>query len=517
MSYRNPQQVVDTQTGQHYRNLQASISNTFNKVADASMKEQARLRIEKEKTQLRLDREAEKSKKEAIEIMRRDVNASAEINKILNGAAVSLEHAGPLTAEITRYATLLTKGVTNTNETIFIKNMASLPDDMLAATALVNSFISASEDDLGKNIGKMGGASLTNTQEARNFALVLSNNKKGTSYFSTDSTGADGNVIKFTVTPEDGEPISYTYAQLKALQQGGGSIIQKIPDVTPEYERSFKDANILNKKGVIEESFLGELGPRERDPRNPDRLLRFRKVDAQKVKDALRPDARITIGTLSETNPNAEVNLYNFYARRQNARAAEGDEKLDILDYGTPLTKGKDSQTELLENMYVDHQYEREAVNFQPVLGSTEKRSSNEPEPTKITPQEQAQEQALEFVKMFINNPVAIAENSGITVLDFDKQTQTITVPDGDGGKTVLDLTKDSGIRKLISEVDKKGIKGATLTEMKKLLLKKNLYSEYNTSGPKGGQASGGAAPLTNTDGNLFIDQFVVPGSYDNI
>ena len=93
MSYRNPQQVVDTQTGQAYRNLQASISNTFSKVADASIKEQAILKKEKEKTQLRLDREAEKSKKEAIEIIRRDVNSSAEINKILNGATVSLKNA----------------------------------------------------------------------------------------------------------------------------------------------------------------------------------------------------------------------------------------------------------------------------------------------------------------------------------------------------------------------------------------------------------------------------------------
>ena len=41
MSYRNPQQVVDTQSGQAFAELQKTISGTFAGVASAYKKEQA--------------------------------------------------------------------------------------------------------------------------------------------------------------------------------------------------------------------------------------------------------------------------------------------------------------------------------------------------------------------------------------------------------------------------------------------------------------------------------------------
>jgi len=438
MSYRNPQQVVDTQTGQHYRNLQASISNTFNKVADASVREQATIKKEQEKAQLRLKKDAEQAKKDAINIMRNDVNASAKIHAAKKDSAVEMGSKGAagMNRDVTRMAELITKGVTTPEETIFVKNVNNLPEDLASATSLVNSFIISSKKDLGQNIGQMGGASLTNTQGARDFALIFSNLKEGASSFSTESTGAGGNVITFTATPKGGgEPVSYTYAQLKELQQGGGSIVQKIPDVTPNYDQSFKDANILNKKGILQENFLGKLGPAVRDPKNPDRVLRFREVDAQKVKDALRPDARITIGTLSETNPNAEVNLYNFYARKQNARAAEGDEKLDILDYGIPLTKGKDSQTELLENMYVDHQYAREAGNFRKVLGSTEKSVTKEGS-TDVLNSEQ-------YFDLIIQDPAEALQLIGMGNASFDRETNIINYKRETGA--IKEVTDDQG------------------------------------------------------------------------
>ena len=487
MSYRNPQQVVDTQTGQHYRNLQASISNTFDKVADASRLEQDRIRKEQEKVQLKLKKEAEQAKKDSIDIMKRDVNASAQIKGIINKSAIAMGTSGSdeLNRNVTRMAELMTKGTTDPSETIFLKNMGSLPTDLASATSLVNSLISSSKEDLGANIGEMGGASLTNPSKARNFAMILSNLKEGTSSFSTDSTQADGNQITFTVTPKDGgESVSYTYAQLKELQQGGGSIIQKIPDVTVDYDQSFKAANIVNNKGVLQEDFLGKIGPPVKDPNNSGRVLRFREVDAKKVKASLFPGAKQTIGAMSKSDPNGEVNLYNFYARRHNGSITGKNDKrelLDMLDYGTPLSTGSGSQTELLEEMYVDHQYEREAVNFKKVLASTEEIKVKEELDRALT----SQEDASQLVDSFINNPVALVENSGIEVFDFDEETQKITVPNKDGkGKQVLDLTKDAGIRRLISVTQgSQGIPAKTIKELKKLLSQKNLYSKYNKQG----------------------------------
>jgi len=438
MSYRNPQQVVDTQTGQHYRNLQASISNTFDKVADASRLEQDRIRKEQEKVQLKLEKEAEQAKKDSIDIMRRDVNASAQIKGIINKSAIAMNTSGSdeLSRNVTRMAELMTQGTTNASETIFLKNMGSLPTDLASATSLVNSLISSSKEDLGANIGEMGGASLTNPSKARNFAMILSNLKEGTSSFSTDSTQADGNQITFTVTPKDGgKSVSYTYAQLKELQQGGGSIIQKIPDVTVDYDQSFKAANIVNNKGILQENFLGAVGPSEPDPNNPKKTRRFRQVDAEKVKASLYPGAKQTIGAMSKSNPNGEVNLYNFYARRHNGSITDKDDKrkpLDILEYGIPLSTGSGSQTELLEKMYVDHQYEREAVNFKKVLASTEE--IEELDTNELSAEDyfkilQDPEEALELA----GNPGESSFNSKTNIISLKQKTDQVkTTKEGD-------------------------------------------------------------------------------------
>ena len=56
MSYRNPQQVVDTQSGQAFVDLQKTISGTFAGVADAYKKDQ-------EAEAARINKIAEKNKK----------------------------------------------------------------------------------------------------------------------------------------------------------------------------------------------------------------------------------------------------------------------------------------------------------------------------------------------------------------------------------------------------------------------------------------------------------------------
>ena len=54
MSYRNPTQVVDTQTGQHYANLQKTIAGSFGnyansvRVADAKKQKENELKAKKE-------------------------------------------------------------------------------------------------------------------------------------------------------------------------------------------------------------------------------------------------------------------------------------------------------------------------------------------------------------------------------------------------------------------------------------------------------------------------------------
>ena len=68
MSYRNPIQNVDTQTGQHYRNLIKSISATFGRVAGAYRQDQERINREVEKREKENERQAIQERNLAIKL-----------------------------------------------------------------------------------------------------------------------------------------------------------------------------------------------------------------------------------------------------------------------------------------------------------------------------------------------------------------------------------------------------------------------------------------------------------------
>ena len=485
MSYRNPQQVLDTQTGQAYRNLQASISNTFSKVADASIKEQAKLKKEKEARDKAAALQAAQSKKDQSAIAEQSVKSNTEFQKIINGMPMGLTSLGVKATKlaIDERAGLVVQGIQTTKDKIFSQNVEALPDALQNSTVLLNSQISNAAISLGPNLGKPGGASRTGGEKGRAFMMILNNFKKGKVEFEPKFDNPDGVEVMYTAKIEDEDDENYgktykmSYKELKDLQNGGGTMVPMIPDIYPSYKQSFNDANIVNDKKILQENFLGAVGPSEPDPKDPKKTRRFRRVDEKKVKAALYGDADVLISSMGESNPVGQFSLYNYYAEKQ------GTEQLPA---GAILTTGKDSQTEKLTEMYVDDQYADLAGNFNPVLVSTanieneDSGNGDESEPALTL-----QENASQLVDSFINNPVALVENSGIQVFDFDEETQKITVPKAKGGgKQVLDLTKDSDIRRLISVTQgRQGLKGATIKEIKKLLTQKNLYSKYNKQG----------------------------------
>ena len=483
MSYRNPQQVVDTQTGQAYRNLQASISNTFSKVADASIKEQAILKKEKEARDRAAAKEFAQSEKDKSAIAEQSVKANTEFQKIINGSMFALKKMGPVSKALDRRSELIVKGIQTVEDKIFSQNVEASYDAIEDGIALWDSFISNTATSLGSNLGKPGGASRTGGERGRAFSMILNDFKKGKVNFEPNFDNPDGVEIMYTATIEDKDDENYgktykmSYKELKDLQNGGGTMVPMIPDIYPSYKQSFNNANIVNDKKILQENFLGAVGPSEIDPKNPKKTQRFRRVDEKKVKAALYSDANVLVSSMGDSNPVGQFSLYNYYAEKQG---------IEQLPAGAILTTGKDSQTEKLTEMYVDDQYADLAGNFKPVLVSTaniENEEEEEEGEAALTPQKDA----LQLVDSFVNDPVALVENSGIEVIDFDKETQKITVPNKDGeGEQVLDLTKDADIRRLISVTQGgQGIPAKTIKEIKKLLSQKDLYFEYNKQSPK--------------------------------
>ena len=485
MSYRNPQQVVDTQTGQHYRNLQASISNTFNKVADASIKEQAKLKKEKEARDKAAALQAAQSKKDQTAIAEQSVKSNTKFQKTINDSMFALKKGGMdiVSTSLDKKSELMIKGMQTTEDKVFVQNVEASYDAIENGITLWDSFISNTATSLGPNLGKPGGASRTGGERGRAFSMILNNFKKGKVDFEPKFDNPDGVEIMYSATIQDKDDENYgktykmSYRELKDLQNGGGTMVPMIPDIYPSYKQSFNNANIVNDKKILQENFLGAVGPSEVDPKDPKKTRRFRRVDEKKVKAALYGDADVLISSMGESNPVGQFSLYNYYAEKQG---------IEQLPAGAILTTGKDSQTEKLTEMYVDDQYADLAGNFKPVLVSTaniENEEEEEEGEAALTPQKDA----LQLVDSFVNDPVALVENSGIKVIDFDEETQKITVPNKDGeSEQVLDLTKDSDIRRLISVTQGgQGIPAKTIKEIKKLLSQKDLYSEYNKQSPK--------------------------------
>ena len=99
MSYRNPQQVVDTQSGQAFADLQKTISGTFAGVADTYKKDQA---VEA----ARLKKIAEENKIAAQYYQRKEDQVTESLAK-LNAKNPALNIGEEFTGIIDRYSDIM--------------------------------------------------------------------------------------------------------------------------------------------------------------------------------------------------------------------------------------------------------------------------------------------------------------------------------------------------------------------------------------------------------------------------
>ena len=351
MSYRNPQQVVDTQSGQAFAELQKTISGTFAGVASAYKKEQAT-------ETARLKKIAEENKKAAQYYQRKEDQVTESLAK-LNAKNPALNIGDEFTGIVDRYSDIMSMiqngTITDPKEIAKLRSEAAgilaIPDQIRTS---IESF-SASSIDLQKVLeqkGKMGGYDLySNPTLLKDLQIFLDqrpgerkiniNNDNGTYSSSIDITG------------EDGKTTNYPLSVLESFLSGNTKMINTVPDETTQLDRMSNtyvfNVDESNKSKSIKDEVLGSVKYKTDVKGN---IVAYKKVDKSKVKTkAFMADV---ISNIDAMDNQGKVAFYNNVLAKKNVRGEIIGEVATSENVNTDKFKNK------LANAYADYFIDRQ-------------------------------------------------------------------------------------------------------------------------------------------------------------
>ena len=308
MSYRNPQQVIDTQTGQHYRNLQNVISSTFAGVAQNYKAEQDKLAKEQK------EREA---KNKAIV----DFNQKQEDSMMSSVAKLKANNPTLDTSSIydmiDRYSDIknaIDLGTITDKEELRkmreeLAQIKSIPDGLNTSLVGFSSLTQDFNEYIAK-AGKKGGLDLTTADPITlNHINVFLNNTKGERKFLTkfDENGNMQTGI-FIKSGEEGDKGKfYTKDELTSYMSGKTGGLPTIYDDTKDQEEM--KSRIIGKDPETNRLFVKKEYLSEKTERRKDGSFQvINVIDEEKVKNSLRAD---TVGTIGSLNNSQLLSFYN--------------------------------------------------------------------------------------------------------------------------------------------------------------------------------------------------------------
>jgi len=329
MSYRNPQQVVDTQSGQHIRNLQKTIAGVAVDVIDTFSKEE-KIRKAKE--------EADNKEWDRLQKVQSDnaINAGANYNKNAQSNFFSLESTGKaLNGYGDRYAELKAKTNRTAQEKIEFTNLTSLSSTLKDGMTTIGSQVGTIGVDLA-NMGNMGGAARGQTTRGGKFSMGMNNQIPGKKWFDVDNSMEGGSRITYHFQEEGSDDIiSYTSQQLKDIQNTpGASIYEVIPNETKNIEKLIKDGKFRKvEMGVVKNTLNdawyegGEIS--KKAVAVGGYMVKYQSGNKATMAKSLEAGALVNIESLTD---NQQVSFGNYLNEQLKIEGAE-------IAYGEPLSK----------------------------------------------------------------------------------------------------------------------------------------------------------------------------------
>ena len=267
-AYSNPQEVLDTQTGQYFQNLQSTITQNVAGIAQSYSVRQAQLK-----------KELEANKKELLanqlSVDEGNLKLYSEIDKASAGKQ-GVDFHIPLDPLVKEYGdlnmSLQTGSALDRSQTL--QRMAKIRSSISNAQndiATIGSF-GESFDKNSANIGNMGGLSASNDPTMVMAMKVLTGKAKGTTSFEVNKE--DPNIRTWVIKGEvGGKPFTQRIDgnQLNSMNEQGGGPFVYIPNKMDDIDQSKlnsgayvvdtkQDAkgNTTRSLGLIDEKFLGK-------------------------------------------------------------------------------------------------------------------------------------------------------------------------------------------------------------------------------------------------------------------
>lgn len=348
MSYRNPQQNVDTQSAQGIANLQRTIAGTFGGIVQKEVADQKDLAIQQKKL---ADKRANELKE--YEKLEQQVALGIKKHEIDNPDLRLGESMAPLVNSYSDIMTRINSGaVTDPKEIAALKAQAN---DILTIPARIGKMlesISATDllmTEIQKNAGGMGGLDLSQKSPMPEAMRVLMNKAKGDR--STRIEFENGKYKAYIdVTPEGGEKVTLTEDQLAAYLSGESKGVQVIPDTTKRMEKlaktyvyDFVDGKKVNKPDAYSEEKTREIKDKQG---NVIRIETYRTANRDYLTKSVK---NIVTSEIYAMNTNEKVAFMNNII-------SPDDRKYDvnnIEEHGDALEKG---YTDYWLNVYAKDQ-----------------------------------------------------------------------------------------------------------------------------------------------------------------
>ena len=235
MSYRNPQQVVDTQSAQHFANLQNTISGTFQRVAKS-------YKAGKDAETLKAQKLAkERSERLRLAQLEEDEVLSKGDEVVRNNKSINIE--GALNPYVGQYSELTDKidnGGLSSDEVSAIKtkqrDIKALPG--MVQTTLQNfTMATVGLKEALTRPGKADGVDLYAPGYNLENTQVWTDKIAGTRDVIVEENTKTGRPEVFVViTPKGGESRRYSSAQLQLMAEENGGVVQRVPNQKVQWE-----------------------------------------------------------------------------------------------------------------------------------------------------------------------------------------------------------------------------------------------------------------------------------------
>ncbi len=331
MSYRNPIQNVDTQTGQHYRNLIKSISATFGRVAGAYRQDQERINREVERREKENERQAIQERNLAIKLAG---DASAALK---NGQTLfDKTNMGLLNDSVNYYAGLTTKDFLTQQEIIQSQNIANSPQtikkDIENMTVMAEGWSKALDP---KMLGQMGGFAKGQDPDATTWIRgVIGNTVKGDRFITVDHDQPGGSIVYYNFKPEGSDKvIKYTTTQLRSMMSNPDqNLYITVPNETKNMQKMVSDIAMDVIPGTDKKSDKLKDKYYVNQPVKAKEQSGIITSYQQLNEDLLAKDLNTqVISEINSLDPKSQAALYNFF------NESSGDKnRADFKDALTP-------------------------------------------------------------------------------------------------------------------------------------------------------------------------------------